>query len=64
MRHSFITYLARRGFPEHVIAALSGHKLSASSITQHYVAVHGPDVQRAMACFWDDGGGEEASVVA
>ena len=64
MRHSFITYLARRGFPEHVIAALSGHKLSASSITQHYVAVHGPDVQRAMACFWDDGAVDAANVVA
>jgi len=64
MRHSFITYLARRGFPEHVIAALSGHKLSSSSITQHYVAVHGPDVQRAMACFWDDGGGGAVGEVA
>jgi len=64
LRHSFITYLARRGVPEHVIARLSGHKLSASSITQHYVGVHGPQVRAAMACFWDDGRGEAAIGVA
>lgn len=53
LRHSFITYLARRGVPEHVIARLSGHKLSASSITQHYVGVHGPQVRAAMDCSWE-----------
>ena len=33
---------------QHVVAAPSGHKTSSSSITQHYVAVHGTDMQRAM----------------
>jgi len=64
LRHSFITYLARSGVPEHVIARLSGHKLSASSITQHYVGVHGPQVRAAMACFWDHDGVDARSVVA
>jgi hypothetical protein len=49
--------------PEHIIAALSGHKLSASSITQRYVGVHGPQVRAAMECLWDDGG-KDATVVA
>lgn len=63
MRHAFGTYLGRRYFSEQVIASLMGHKLSVSSITQHYVGVHGPQVRAAMACFWDDGD-EGTSVVA
>ena len=56
MRHGFATYLGRRGFQEHVIAALTGHKLGASSIVKHYIGAHSPDVRRAMECFWGDGG--------
>lgn len=55
LRHTFTSELARRGVPEQVLADLLGHARRVQSQTQHYIAVFGGDLRRALELLWSGG---------